>query len=51
MIRVVIVEDETASGKIIMDIISYEVDDSIFKVPWYSINIAFLVRILALFMI
>ena len=46
-----IVEDETASGKIIMDIISYEVDDSIFKVPWYSINIAFLVRILSLFMI
>ncbi len=44
-----IVEDETASGKLIMDIISYEVDDSIFKVPWYSINIAFLVRIFGLF--
>ncbi len=43
-------EDETAL-KMIMDIKSYEVDDSIFKIPWYSINIAFFVRILTLFIL
>ncbi len=35
----------------VMDIISYEVDDSVFKVPWYSINIAFLVKLFGLFIL
>lgn len=33
----------------IIDIKSYEVDDSIFEIPWYSINIAFLVRLFGWF--
>ncbi len=32
-----------------MDIISYEVDESVFKVPWYSINIAFLIKLFMIF--
>lgn len=32
----------------VMDILSYEVDESIFEVPWYSINIAPLVMLFAL---
>ena len=43
-------QEDGITVKTVMDIISYEVDDSIFKVPWYSINIAFLVRLFGIFM-
>ncbi len=38
---------ETATSRVV--IISYEVDDEIFEIPWYSINLYPLVMIVALF--
>lgn len=44
-------QEDGITVKTVMDIISYEVDDSVFKVPWYSINIAFLVKLFGLFVL
>lgn len=40
---------ELTNGNATIEVNSYGVDDSIFKVPWYSLNITFFVILLGLF--
>ncbi len=45
----VVVESGGETGTSRSEIVSYEVDDEIFEIPWYSINLYPLVMIVALF--
>lgn len=48
-IEIVSYENGTRQSRMALKITSYGVDESIFKVPWYSINITFLVILFGLF--